>query len=275
MCYSNQYKDIIADFGTDFKKGKKFDDGGIESAIKEALGDLMARTLKKKVNVLGYPNTIQEKFEKLDSVGFVDELKKYFSNPAMGNLDTFDDWHKKMCGLVTTALGRYYTNWAYGKSQKIVNMSLKYIYCLEGADKKEDYFTYCHMPLDRFILEWMTRNVFSIVKDNKGKKLANTKIESWSKLEDKSKNGQYSYSQLIGFIREYFNSQNEYVGLTMFQAEFYIWKEIQLHMALEGIYNQLVEDEKARKNFKKEVLKVKCDEALGKLDALKSILVQN
>ena len=121
--------------------------------------------------------------------------------------------------------------WPYGKAQKIVNMMFKHLYCLNGADAYKDYFKYCHMVLDNFTLEWFKREV--------GEK----RIVSWSNLiykEPFADHNDYMFYQEK--IRKYFmpttSSKHTYIGLTPFQAEFYIWPEIQLHLATEALFGQ-------------------------------------
>ena len=87
-----------------------------------------------------------------------------------------DKWHKECCDKILDCFNEYYDNGvAYGKAQKIVNMTMKGIYCLDGAENYEDWFKHCHMALDSIILEWFKRDVVSFYnKKNKSDKI-NTK----------------------------------------------------------------------------------------------------
>ena len=70
----------------------------------------------------------------------------------------------------------------------MINMTFKYIYCLEGAKEREDYFRFCHMPLDSITLEWFYRLKEKGVKitiDNKEEKICR-KYPSWSNLRKTS-----------------------------------------------------------------------------------------
>lgn len=276
MAYSKNRKDIIGKFwdnnGDKFKK--KFD--GIEDAVKAAVGDLTERTLKKKENVENYPTTEDAKVEELKKVGFINIIKDYFNEEPLVNKAKFDDWHHKACEKVESAFAKYYDNWAYGKAQKIVNMTLKYVYCLDWSEGCREHFKFCHIPLDSYTLEWIVRNIFD--KDifdgrqgNNGKPLNAIKglVDSWSnlkfKLEGESikENEKYPYKYFVDWVRKYFSDQQksiDYSELFPLEAEFYIWKEIQLHIALEGILNYFGED------------KQKQDNLLSKCSAVKELL---
>ena len=70
--------------------------------------------------------------------------------------EDFDNWHKTICedfvkkfnDLTGNSVDTIY----FGKGQKLINCSLKYIYCLKGAgeEKYKEKFEYCHMILDRY-----------------------------------------------------------------------------------------------------------------------------
>lgn len=277
--YSTKRTDIIGDFWEDGKKFNK-DLDGIEDAIKRALNDLTARTLEKDENVSTYPKSIDDKFNKLKNVGFVQKFKDYFANSIIFNENDFDKWHEEACNLVTKALGCYYKNWEYGKSQKIVNMTFKYIYCLSWNNVNRDLFEYCHMPLDSYTLEWIYRVVFKTVTDNlTGKAPKKDLIPSWSSIKKGYRtkaSEKYCYIEFVKWVREYFNSKScVFFGLCPLEAEFYIWKEIQRHMALESLCSQLVNKQVIPKNFKevsRANLKNKCTIVRDLLDKLISQL---
>lgn len=66
----------------------------------------------------------------------------------------------------------------YGKAQKIVNMTMKQLYCFDNATTyKNSVFQYCHIPIDSVILEFfglksmyiwsnLDKTEYSIVQDN-------------------------------------------------------------------------------------------------------------
>ncbi len=70
----------------------------------------------------------------------------------------FDDWHKKTCSDIKQIYKSI--TFSDGQAQKWVNMALKYIYMMnninEGSLLQKNYRTlyqYCHIPLDRIILD--------------------------------------------------------------------------------------------------------------------------
>ena len=231
---------------------------GVEKAVKKAVGDLTERTLKKKKGVKNYPEKEDDKVKKLADKGFIQYIEKYFNSEKPNDAEEFDKWHRDACKMVESAFEKYYDNWAYGKAQKIVNMTLKYVYCLDWAKDYREYFEYCHIPLDSFTLEWIQRNVFPIVKDKiRGKNPIKGSVDSWSNLKylkRRTKEDRYTYQDFVAWVREYFqNGQCEYQGLYPLEAEFYLWKEIQLHIALENLCGQFSDQIK-----KEDDLIVKC-----------------
>ncbi len=88
------------------------------------------------------------------------ELSEYFRNEQPQIQNDFDDWHSQTCHDFLEILNdklreKELKEQEYGKAQKIVNMSFKYLYCFDDMDQKRDWFTFCHMPLDKFTLNWL------------------------------------------------------------------------------------------------------------------------
>ena len=268
MKYSSEHFVITKRFWDGTKDGKplsiKDEEGRIE-AINRAIKDLMARTLIRKEENKGndFHAAIEDVLLKKIN-NWLDDSRTDFSEEA------FDAWHSAACKEVLEVLQDYYTNnngteVEYGKSQKIVNMTMKGLYCLKDADQKNSYFEHCHIPLDSFTLEWFKRDIVE-----PDMQLTKGMIDSWSTLQygennktkysvkrrkqgetenqdnteadrDASSQEYYTYNYIIDRIRGYFDDTNEnnpYKGLTPFQAEFYIWQEIQLHLATEALFGQ-------------------------------------
>jgi hypothetical protein len=157
----------------------------------------------------------------------------------------FDRWHDETCKMFLDNLNGddgdkdhfpIYKDLKYGKAQKIVNMMFKHLYCFNSEEKWEikwaPYFKYCHVTLDNFTLEWFKRNVSPYQR-----------IDSWSNLEylqdPEDKRGYLFYQKRI---RNFFAEQPKnsvYGEVTPFQAEFYIWPEIQLRLAAEAFIQEL------------------------------------
>ncbi|MFR2492079.1 MAG: hypothetical protein ACLS9B_16425 [Coprococcus comes] len=131
-------------------------------------------------------------------------------------------------------------------------MTFKYIYCLKGAEEKEKYFEFCHMPLDSITLEWFYRLGEKGEKINveiKGKKIEEKigrKYPSWSNLrklsegdkKEKVKVISYGYMDIQKTIRKYFKNKEK---LTPLKAEFIIWPQMQLVLASEALFSNLIE----------------------------------
>ena len=303
---STTYSDIISMFFMDNKPKRPFtpDDKGFKELVRYAMemafNDFNFRTLTKteafKKEYAGweeYEKKIrkqQEKnernpepkmtlylIERLDVCGFLDRFVDYF-NATIRDQTAFDNWHNETCEMFLNILDgtesfveytKAYTGLAYGKAQKIVNMMFKHLYCLNGADAYQDYFKHCHMVLDNFTLEWFKREV--------GKK----RIESWSNLIYKDPfvdHNDYMFYQ--DKIREYFapttSSEHSYIGLTPFQAEFFIWPEIQWILAAEGLLNQNLLDNVMRsgRNIAADTdIVSKCDTLMKQLAALRVLYI--
>lgn len=97
----------------------------------------------------------------------------------------------------------------YGKAQKIVNMTMKQLYCFDNAHTyRSSVFQYCHIPIDSVILEFFDLNASYV----------------WSNL-DKSK-----YTDVQKKCRRLWKDKVDKAGLSpaddmrhIFFAEFVIW----------------------------------------------------
>ena len=236
--------------------GRSIDDaeGRIE-AITRATRDLMARTLKRIA-----PEA--ESFNHAVIGALLPKIDEWFSIQRDSiTQETFDDWHREACKEILSVLRTFYINQdgtpvAYGKAQKIINMTMKGIYCLDGAQKMDMHFQYCHMALDSFILEWFCRKVMPWYNNGKKTKerLKKTAMVSWSVIPEGTGEAPYGYNTYVQHIRDYFVAEHPYDGLNPLQAEFFIWSEIQLELAAESLYGQDIGKfqaiEKARSTWK-------------------------
>lgn len=232
------------------KERLKLNEEGIRYALLMALKDFTPRTEKREENVSFAAKEMLCELEKNDN--YIGEFVAFFDEKPK-NRGEFDRWHERMCNIF---LNRFYQNDKkdnkankYGKAQKVINMTFKYIYCLEGAKEKEKqgYFKFCHMPLDSITLEWFYRlkeKGVKIMIDNKEEKICR-KYPSWSNLskeyrEEKGKSI-YGYIDIQNTIRKYLENNTE---LTPLKAEFIIWPQMQLALAEERLFSQLIGAEK-------------------------------
>ncbi len=248
------------------------DKKGYKQAIMMAVRDLMVRTLKKKENVstclteeLCRDNSVlfkflEDWFEEDISLRDNESLKK-----------VFDERHERTCNEILKIIQNHYTNSngtevCYGKAQKIVNMTFKYLYCIPGSVEKERHFKFCHVALDAFILEWLyrkskksNREELNITRDN---------LISWSNISAdehmRNKKTIYSYSKLQNMFTILVEELN--MGLTPFQAEFYIWPQMQLTLACEHLYS--LQTKENLKEFKEKPLKEKLEELKMCIDSI-------
>lgn len=291
-----------------------FDEEGIKIAVKRALRDFTDRTEKLNPDS-GYKSFgVEEKFKVLCGTdgkeynepkdgSFVQKFIVFFEKPDNKNnatQDAFDAWHKEMCEEFLAVIGpKYQGGLKYGKAQKIVNMTLKNAYCLKNKVNSkftncDKYYEYCHMPLDSLTLEWFKRTQ-TWLKDycknghSKGSFdfLCKYLPESWSKMEEDSKaDDKFGYETIQNRIRTYLKdyadknkSTDQLQGYTPLQAEFFVWKNIQLELAAEGVYNKLfdfkADNEVTKEDFKRKTLEEKLESLKEILNSLNFDEIQN
>ena len=177
-------------------------------AVEKAYGDA-------KRTMTGIGKFEDEKKNALDDMR--NEFKVFFTNGYQG---AFKDMHEGLCKCWTSKFEREDANLAtYGKAQKIVNMTFKYMYCWcywhcsekekweENKDKKK--FQSCHMTLDSYTLNWIYYR-----KKEKNEKTFNKDIK-WSKLDSEN------YETIEGFAGE--EIEEVFGGMPPIEAEFLIW----------------------------------------------------
>ena len=266
--YSNSYENIRNMFWDGTQKDKngvtvvyKLDEDGIKHSIWRALRDYTARTDGIKEG-----ESSASAARMLDAIPeFIKQMISYFKMEKPYDKAGYDRWHHEMCELFISEItkSKIRSEVKYGKAQKIVNMSMKTIYCLEGAKKKAEigYFKFCHMPLDSITLNWFR---YYVARDwfNIGRKQVNQikistdggPLPKWSsitfveadtfenycnKINQYNQKTPYDYMFIVTMMREYFNiKDNPYNDLTPFEAEFYIWPETQYEMTAEALIKQ-------------------------------------
>lgn len=131
----------------------KLNNDGIREALRMALKDFTPRTEKKSEKA-------PEKYgvdEMLVDLGVLVAKYVEFFDESEKTKQEFEEWHEEQCKEFMDCIGEKFERLAYGKAQKIINMTFKYTFCLDGAKEKQEYFKYCHMPLDSLTLEWFWR----------------------------------------------------------------------------------------------------------------------
>lgn len=233
--FSNNITSYIKEFKeTNMKdKFKDYKDNSLENILEDnsnsisifsAAVSLAYDDAKRRFSGIGEVLNDDKKTEFFEKIA--NEICNIFENPE----NDFDDWHQTTCNRLNDYLDKLgYDGATYGKAQKIINMTFKYLYCLTTTNKYDNIFQKCHIPLDRFTLEWCRRYL-------KDKPQALNSDTSWSGM------GYDLYITLQNKIRE----QLAYP----LYAEFIIWPEIQKHIAAEEFilsFQSSIEGEKWNK----------------------------
>ncbi len=195
-----------------------------------------------------------------------DLMKHYLDSNGKLAQKNFDEEHHKLCLIVQNILTRYYPSPEYGKSQKIVNMTFKHMYCLLAFEddltisKYESFFEHCHMPLDSYIITWFKRehlkisekplqgvNYTEIGYTTTYMNLVSSKVSAWSHIDwideedyNESRCEKYPYHFYRDRIRELV-LKSKYNNMTALQTEIIIWKLIQNEQAAEAFLFALLE----------------------------------
>lgn len=186
-------------------------------------GDMTPRHLKG----IGRP----EVAEKKDAI-FI-KIAKAIKNCLESHYSTqeeYDAWHKETCISLASELESICSKGVIvkpGKAQKLINMSMKHIFCFDNAEEVSlnGAFQFCHMPIDKYVLSWYYREVHGLGFLNDDDVRLN-----WGKhdYEDYIKIQQSIRSFLSDKTRNQDYLDNNGNTLTPFEAEFYIWNEEKL-----------------------------------------------
>lgn len=230
--YKEQFKKRVKMFQEARSLQKKKD---IYEAVKNAYKDFTPRTvhlLDKNID----PAKVKEVDEKRKEV--LGWLSEEFSNLFRNTSADFDfhKWHHETCesflDKFDDAIEGVYQEIKYGKAQKIVNMTFKYLYCFGGAEKYNNIFEQCHMPIDSFTLNWYWLEIIKAgyIKSDTGKKILKDQLpNSWSDMTEE----QYDAIQknieayLEDGKKQYKINDKGLIPLPSkpFYAEFIIWAE--------------------------------------------------
>lgn len=159
------------------------------------------------------------------------EIHAYLTGTPFPSESIYDKWHKDICVNLADSTQHFEqyskyrkastdnfknkSGFTIGNAQKFLNMLMKDLYACLSVDSKflplyEDYFKFCHMPLDSYIL----RFVDDIRYREMIKKPART--YTWGNM-----NSYDSYMEEQADIRDYVKKYNP--SVTVLQTEFVIW----------------------------------------------------
>lgn len=191
-----------------------------------AWGDAVLMGAGAYLKIGDYPAEIAKAKEYVQN-----EVCTYLKGSPFSSKHDYDTWHKNICmnladstkhfnGYATyrsTAKDKFKNKIGFtiGNAQKFLNMLMKDLYACLSIDSTfvplyEDYFKFCHMPLDSYIL----RFVDDIRHREMIKKTART--YTWGRI-----NSYASYMEEQTDIRDYVSKYNPTV--TVLQTEFVIW----------------------------------------------------
>ena len=222
----------------------KINEKTIEIVIKKAYLDSQPRLISGHENIREILDDMGKENNPLHYLS--KRIKEFLTDPY--DKERFDDWHKKTCeeflriynNLIREKNSDKFEEQKIGKSQKIINMTLKYLYCMPDKDEK---FIYCHMPLDHFTLcNWFYRE--SKCKDYK---VLKKEVEAWSKIDKYvSKNSEeHTYMWFQNKITELLEDEkfkDLYKEKSLLQTELIIWEEEKMIEALRGVANLSIKE---------------------------------
>lgn len=205
----------------------------IDDQIKEAMGCAYSTAQRTFKGISAY---VAEKNIAFDNLA--KNIKNYLGgNPAADRGD-YTRIHEKWCIKFRNDMPTYKPT--DGHAQKIINMTMKYLYCLfydqttKSLKIYPKHFDYCHMTLDKYTFNWFKEGPFdkTIKKD-----LSKIKYE-WSKLD-------YSlYNRVQGEINVILQKNQNYavscatdntpaqyyiLPQKSIEAEFVIWHQEQIN----------------------------------------------
>ena len=199
----------------------QINEDAIKAAIEFAFGDITPRTMKKaKKDFSAIKSDLIQEKRFVDQYRYISRIEK--------DEESFREWHTETCDILKEFLVKVFDldDVTFGKLQKVVNMIFKNLYCFDNADKHENYFRFCDMPLDSYTLEWVKRE-WKKRSDNQSEKICWSKI-TWSNL-DKNE-----YTKIQSMIKKICTDRTEH-GMTVLQLEFVVWPEIQKELAVENL----------------------------------------
>ncbi len=133
-------------------------------------------------------------------------IQEYFKGKS-------DFEHSKWCNDFIDNVFKYNGYRArFGQAQKVVNMAFKYLYCCDGAERYQQKFNLCHMPLDQYTLAWLFTEGGNL-------------YIGWSYFDETS------YNEAQKEIKNI-------LGENVLEKEFVIWEELQKkYIDLEKLYH--------------------------------------
>ena len=141
-----------------------------------------------------------------------DRIYRYFNCPGnkQNTQNNFDDFHKELCDcFLSLNAYRKADPFTYGNAQKMINMVFKYLSCFEDYDEFADLFSYCHIPVDGYLLDVLS----SMYQVNCGERQYNGK--PWT---------QFDKLDYLALVDEYRQRVKKDTELSFLAFDFYAWE---------------------------------------------------
>ncbi len=174
----------------------------LEKSIKKAHADMARRAN-------GHRDEIRKKS--------VEWLWEHFSAVppfSFTSQSDFDTWHDNTCKEYCNHMNSFIKSegfsfdMTYGRAQKVLNMTFKYLYCTTAYKAKvESIAPFLHMTLDGYTLRWYSENVIDFINKFSPNKIKKGDISNWSKMNEPSKR---EYVEIQNDIREYLKGVSNY-----------------------------------------------------------------
>lgn len=230
-----------------FLENGKICENSINKCIERATVDITVRTLTKTHSE--GTGVLKKLAEDIAKEGLCEYIIDWFEQ-KYSDYNDYNTWHKKACAKALPVINKYYKNKdgsdvCYGKAQKVVNMTMKSIYCLVCNDDTafNEYghlFDECHIPLDSYTMKWHHKYYKTDTK--------------WSNLDETE---YYEISANIARIFADGTVTEFYKKYTPLQAEFFIWEEEQMRALVGELEKGLARFEKNAKLM--ELLEINTD----------------
>lgn len=171
-------------------------DKDIKEAVKLAYRDMQARTIK------GHTPQVRDAC----CEWLTNELIKMREKEKVA----VRELQEKFLKILNDKLSLRSSSQEFGKAQKVVNMSIKYLFCYEDKDQYSQLFSNAEMPLDQYTLKWYCS-------------FSNETYSSWSNLSQKQ------YEHIARKIKDYLEECPAFGSTTLpkepLRADFIVWSE--------------------------------------------------
>lgn len=194
-----------------------------------AWGDAVLMGAGAYLKIGDYPSEIASAKEYVKK-----EVRTYLTGTPFTTESAYDKWHEEICTTLADTAKHFKNYSAYrkvskdgfknksgftiGNAQKFLNMLMKDLYaCLKGnlrlsklLPNYEEYFKFCHMPLDSYILRFVDD-----IRCREGIRVP-TRTYTWGNIVS-----YVNYMNEQKDIRNYVKKYNP--SVTVLQTEFVIW----------------------------------------------------